>query len=45
MTPAAFKKDEILYHVLTGPFPSRSLAEETCAEFTAAKQDCMVVKR
>ncbi len=43
--PAVFKKDETLYHVLTGPFPSRSLAEKTCAEFEAAKQDCLVVKR
>ncbi len=43
--PAVFKQDGILYHVLTGPFPSRSLAEKTCAEFTAAKQDCLVVKR
>ncbi len=43
--PAVFKKDGTLYHVLTGPFPSRSLAEETCAEFAAAKQDCLVVKR
>lgn len=43
--PAVFKEDGTLYHVLTGPFPSRSLAEETCAEFTAAKQDCLVVKR
>ena len=42
---AVFKKDETLYHVLTGPFPSRSLAEKTCAEFAAAKQDCLVVKR
>ncbi|MCZ6609842.1 MAG: SPOR domain-containing protein [Alphaproteobacteria bacterium] len=42
---AVFKKDETLYHVLTGPFPSRSLAEKTCAEFEAAKQDCLVVKR
>ncbi len=40
-----FKKDETLYHILTGPFPSRSLAEKTCAEFEAAKQDCLVVKR
>ena len=45
MTPAAFKKGETLYHVLTGPFPSRSMAEKTCAEFAAAKQDCLVVKR
>ena len=45
MTPAVFKKDGTLYHVLTGPFPSRSLAEKTCAKFTAAKQDCLVVKR
>ena len=45
MTPAAFKNGETLYHVLTGPFPSRSLAEKTCAEFEAAKQDCLVVKR
>ncbi len=45
MTPAAFKNGETLYHVLTGPFPSRSLAEKTCAEFAAAKQDCLVVKR
>ncbi len=43
--PAVFKKDGTLYHVLTGPFPSRSLAEKTCAEFTAAKQDCLVIKR
>ena len=43
--PAVFKKDGTLYHVLTGPFPSRSLAEKTCAEFEAAKQDCLVVKR
>ena len=42
---AVFKKDETLYHVLTGPFPSRSMAEKTCAEFEAAKQDCLVVKR
>ena len=45
MTPAAFKNGETLYHVLTGPFPSRSMAEKTCAEFEAAKQDCLVVKR
>ncbi len=45
MTPAAFKNGETLYHVLTGPFPSRSMAEKTCAEFAAAKQDCLVVKR
>ncbi len=45
MAPAAFKNGETLYHVLTGPFPSRSLAEKTCAEFAAAKQDCLVVKR
>jgi hypothetical protein len=43
--PAVFEKDGILYHVLTGPFASRSLAEKTCAEFAAAKQDCLVVKR
>jgi hypothetical protein len=43
--PAVFNKDDILYHVLTGPFASRSLAEKTCAEFAAAKQDCLVVKR
>ena len=43
--PAAFKNGETLYHVLTGPFPSRSMAEKTCAEFEAAKRDCLVVKR
>ncbi len=43
--PAAFREDGTLYHILTGPFPSRSMAEKTCAEFEAAKQDCLVVKR
>lgn len=43
--PAVFRQKGTVYHVLTGPFPSRFQAEKTCAEFAAAKQDCLVVKR
>ena len=33
------------YRIQTGPFPSRSTAQDLCAQLKAAGQDCLVTQR